>query len=248
MSTGSSQIPETGNYCLRTATLRDSTAIFTVNSATTRVCSARDSISSCTGNLTSGKFVQNRSQVMVRVVWSFSQSSAIVYSLAVGHTKSPLTNTPYPVDPTHALINAQKTVEREKADWRRQRRDFFRGEFLEIWYRRKAYSCGAHWPIICLQTAASFPSVWPGASDDVRRSVKDLDRGSNCAENGVSDTWYLITVRVTFLTQSFAWDLVYWDWRGLGVVKSVKKNCKYDLCLMDYLENLLCDFIFSQWR
>jgi hypothetical protein len=37
-------------------------------------------------------------------------------------------------------------------------------------------------------TAASFPRVWPGASDDVMPSVKYLDRGSNCAENGVSDT------------------------------------------------------------
>ena len=155
MSTGSSQIPETGNYCLRTATLRDSTAIFSVNSATTRVCSARDSISSCAGNLTSGKFVQNRRRFMVRVVWSFSQSSAIVYSLAVGHTKSPLTNTLYPVDPTHALINAQQTVEREKADWRRQTRGFFCGELLEIWYRRIAYSCGAHWRFIPYPTA--FP-------------------------------------------------------------------------------------------
>jgi len=110
---GSSRIPETGNFCLRTTTLGDSTVIFTVNSAT-RVCSARDSISSCARNLTSRKFVQNRSRVMVRVVWSFSQSSAIVYSLAVGSTKSPLTSTPYPVDQTHALINAQQTVERRR--------------------------------------------------------------------------------------------------------------------------------------
>jgi len=52
-------------------------------------------------------------------------------------------------------------------------------------------------------TEASFGRAWSGASDDVMRSMRDLDRESNCAENSVSYTLHLITVWVTFLTQSF---------------------------------------------
>jgi hypothetical protein len=59
----------------------------------------------------------------------------------------------------------------------------------------RTVAAGAHWSFICLQTAAaSFLRAWPGASDDVIRSAKDLDRGSNCAENRVSDTLCLPVV------------------------------------------------------
>ena len=74
--------------------------------------------------------------------------------------------------------------------WKGDGRDdvSFAGELLAIWYQCRGYSCGAYWRFICRQTAASFPRAWTGASDDVMRSAKDLNRGSNCAENGVSDT------------------------------------------------------------
>ena len=162
-------------------------------------CSARDSISSYAGNSTSGKFVQNRCRVWCELSAKFLTVSTIVYSLALGSTKSPLTSTQYPVDQAHALISAQQTVERTKA----HRRGFFCNELLEIWYQCGTYSCCALWPFICLQTAASFLRAWPGASDDVMRSVKDLDWGSNCAENSISDTLCLPCSELTHFLPVF---------------------------------------------
>ena len=53
----------------------------------------------------------------------------------------------------------------------------------------------------------------------------------------------LITARLTCLTQSFAWNLIYRDWCGLRVVNNVRKNYYLDLCPIDNLKNLLCHFI-----